>query len=580
MMTEIIKLIYLIIIFHFCLFIPGYLISRKSDLSDVIKLVNSISLSIFIIFLVSFVLYVFELEAIVYVLFSLCLVVATVWMRKELFAFFRSPPVKPLVRYYGIFILWVFLLTTVIKHYSGGGWFGDWDEHYQRSLFFRDLYPLDTVFTGGWLLTARPPLHNVVASFFLNHVGNQFYYYQAASVLLNAVVFFGAYVVFAVYMKERGSDVSVGVPILALFLSLNPSVLVNVTYSWTRALTNFFVLYSLALFYLSAKKNDNYLRRLSYVNMGLAVLTHYSAVPFLMGLMLIDLYSVLRGQLAMKRAVINVGIFLAVISPWFAFALYHYGLRITFGSNSTVLDSSALGTWENLLKIWKNITSTILPHFLRHVPELYQQKHLLGYIRDYAFLVYQVNFLFMLGSIGWLIVLISFVKGSVFSFMNGEREEPLLLWSFFILVITMGIAVHGSYDAFGVGHICLQPLAILGVVYLAANFQEYNKYIKVLLCGGLFIDSLFGVLLQFWMQHYGFSDVVAINRYDFVLGQSVTNNVIYKAERGYDFIADLNYSAFITVSLSIILIAWIICLIGFHQSRLKRINADEARSIF
>ena len=566
-MAEIIKFISLIFIFPFCLFIPGYLISRKSDLPDVIKLVNSISLSIFIIFLVSFVLYIFEIEVIVYVLFSLSLVVAAVWMRKELFNFLSSQPVKTLVTYYGIFVLWIFLLTTVIKHYSGGGWFGDWDEHYQRSLFFRDLYPLNTAFTGDWLLTARPPLYNVVASFFLNHIGNQFYYYQATSILLNTVVFFGACVAFAVYMKEKGSDVSAGLPILVLFLSLNPSVLVNITYSWTRALTNFFILYSLTLFYLSAKKNDNFLRRLSYFNMGLAVLTHYSAVPYLMGLMVIDLYFVLRGQFAMKRAFINVGIFLAVISPWFIFALYHYGTSITFGSNSTVLDSSALGTGENLLKIWKNTISTFIPHFLRQVPELYQQKHLLGYIRDYTFLVYQVNLLFMLGSIGWLIVLISFAKGSAFTFMNGERERPFLLWAFFILVVIMGIAVNGSYDYFGVGHICLQPLAILGVVYLAANYQEYNKYIKVLLCGGLFIDSLFGVLLHFWMQHYSFSDVVAINRYDFVLGESVTNNVIYKAEKGYDFIADLNYSAYITVSLITILIAWIVYLIRSHQNR-------------
>jgi len=566
-MVDIAKLVYLIFIFPFCLFIPGYLISRKSNLPDVIRMVNFISLSIFIIFLVSLVFYIFEFEAIVYVIFSLALVVAAVWKRKGLSDFLGSQPIKSVVTCYGIFVLWVFLLSTFIKHYSGGGWFGDWDEHYQRTLFFKDLYPLDTIFTGGWLLTARPPLYNVVASFFLNHLGNQFYYYQATSVFLNTLVFFGAYAAFAVYRKERGSDFSAGLPVLVLFLALNPSVLVNVTYSWTRALTNFFVLYSLTLFYLSARNNDHLLRRLSYFNIGVAVLTHYSAVPYLVGLMLLDVYFVARGRLTVKSALVNVGIFLAVISPWFLFALYHYGPSITFGSNSTVLDSSGLGTWENLLKIWNNIISTFIPHFLRKVPDLYRQKYLLGHIRDYAFLVYQVNFLFMIGSVGWLIVLISSVKGSALTLMSGEREKLLLLWSFFLLVILVGVAVHGSYDPFGVGHICLQPLAILCIVYLAANFKGYNKYVKAFLCGGLFIDLLFGVLLHFWMQHYSFNDFVEINRYGLVFGENITSDIIYKAKKGYVFIADLSFSTSITVLIMTILIALLIYLVRCHQDR-------------
>jgi large-conductance mechanosensitive channel len=119
-----------------------------------------------------------------------------------------------------------------------------------------------------------------------------------------------------------------------------------------------------------------------------------------------------------------------------------------------------------------------------------------------------------------------------------------------------------------------QPI-ILGAVYLAGNFQAFNKYIKILLCGGLFIDSLWGVLLHFWIQHYTLDDLIAINKDGFILGQNVALNVLYNAQSGYAFIADLNYSAFITAVLATLLTAWIIYLIWSRRAKLETTDGEE-----
>jgi len=59
-------------------------------------------------------------------------------------------------------LIWTLTILSMIRHYSGGGWGGDWLEHFQRTLFFLHHFPKETPIIGGYLLPAGPPMMNLL----------------------------------------------------------------------------------------------------------------------------------------------------------------------------------------------------------------------------------------------------------------------------------------------------------------------------------------------------------------------------------------------------------------------------------
>ena len=258
-----------------------------------------------------------------------------------------------------------------------------------------------------------PPLYNVVLSFFQMHITNDFLPYQIACVLLNTVVFMGAYAAFHALGGARSKNVGFGMLALTLLLCANPSLIQNVTYVWTRALANFFIVCSLVLFILSERQNDPSLRRMAYLHMAIGALAHYSAFPYLVALVAADFFLSVKKDWKILEPAKNMAIFSTFFAPWVIFALVKFGAQATFGANSTVIDSSSMGPCQNVVKIFTNTVNTFVPHPLRgafdgttffldlngtptsHTSPLF-------YLREYFFLIYQTNFLFMLGySDGW-----------------------------------------------------------------------------------------------------------------------------------------------------------------------------------
>lgn len=548
------KIACLLLLFPVCAFVPGYLFTRKSRLPEELKLIQSISLSIMTIYLFAFLFYLLKFNWLPYGLLSALFLISAIAMRGEIFKLFSTPAVKNILVSYAIFTLWVLILLLCIRNYSGGDWWGDWQEHYERSLFFKDHSPLDVKFIGTWMLPARPPLYNVVVSFFLKLLGSEFYIYQATSVMLNSLVFFGACSALYVYAKRRQIKSANNLFIMTLLLCFNPSVVQNITFLWTRPLTTFFVIYSLALYVMAIMENNLCLRRLSYLNMGLATLTHYSAVPYLFGIVLMDLYFMVTRRVSLKESMANAGIFLMAFSTWIIFSLYHYGHKVTFGSNSTVSDSSVFGVKQTMLIICGNLVNTFIPHSLRSESlfknYLYSPDTIISYMRDYFFLTYQTNFFFLFGSFGWLIVLCFLVKSTIAMTKEGGTENAGLLWGFLVFVVTLGIAVQARPAPFGVAHICLQPIAILGLAYVAVNYVHCHRYVRCLLWIFVAIDLTAGILLQIWMEHY-------VNE----VSEAAT-------EIGYKFMADTDYAAYflaLLVLCLLLLVTYVVKMMTNHK---------------
>jgi len=62
--------------------------------------------------------------------------------------------------------------------------------------------------------------------------------------------------------------------------------------------------------------------------------------------------------------------------------------------------------------------------------------------------------------------------------------------------------VHGSRGEWGLAHICLQPLVILGLAFLAAAWHSLGRTWRWVLISGAVLDFAFGIALQFSIQGF------------------------------------------------------------------------------
>jgi len=126
----------------------------------------------------------------------------------------------------------------------------------------------------------------------------------------------------------------------------------------------------------------------------------------------------------------------------------------------------------------------------------------LYFLRDYFFYLYQVSLIPAVGILSGLVLLGHFARR--ISFARKYTPNEGTLWTLWVLVVVcLGIAVVGTYDPIGLVHICLQPLILLGVVYLVAIFPTLSRIVKGTVIFGLAVDFLAGVALHFHLQNAG-----------------------------------------------------------------------------
>jgi len=188
--------------------------------------------------------------------------------------------------------------------------------------------------------------------------------------------------------------------------------------------------------------------------------------------------------------------------PWFGWSLAVYGWRATLASNTTVAGAAGVSAAETLERIGANLVSTLVPHPLRpaasaEMRAVFAQASPLGHLRDYTFLLYQVNAVAAMGSAGGLIVLVLLFR-RLRSSVRSERR----FWAFLLLgMLVLGVAVVSQSDTFGLAHVCLQPLLLLGVVFLAASLPDLPRWVRGLALAGWLVDFALGVLLHFGLEN-------------------------------------------------------------------------------
>ena len=509
----------LLLLLPVCSFAPGFFFIRKLRWNPLEKLCGSIGLSLILLYLASWAIYCagprgdnIPIHRAPFVAVALvCAAMGTVcW--KDILRLLRTSPVKHALAGFGFLLLWTAVLAAIIRNFSGALWFGDWLEHFQRSLFFLRHFPAGVEIFPGYVLPARPPMMNVWTSFFLALTGDRFEIFEAVFLYLNLLLFLPCYLIMPALGKRARRRTW---PLVLLFAS-SPLVMQNTTYTWTKAAAAFYVVLALWFYLAGWRKRDNVRTTVAFLALAAGLVVHYSAGPYVAIVTLHYLIRVFPRRAHKWRELAAIATLCGfLVGTWVIWSIAVYGGRITFASNTTVTSSRqyAGSTFE---KIASNMFDTIVPVVVRD-PDLldrFSGQRFEGKIRDWFFLFYQVNAIFAMGLVGGPLVLWFTYRAwrrqppqrPKSRSKRDARKAPQILapvspgqrfWQVLIAAgVVLGVAVVGERDPLGVGHLTLLSLQVVGLAMLAAVAPWRRGILTLLILAGCAVDFSFGVWLH------------------------------------------------------------------------------------
>jgi hypothetical protein len=483
-----------------CSFAPGFLAVRRLPWRPVEKICGALAASLIAVYLLAFSVYCFApgSETGVFRAAACAMAGIVIWQWRDIRNLARSFGARQALLGFGFLLVWSFLALGIIRNYSGAGWTTDWIEHFQRSLFFLYHLPALTAIAGGsYILPARPPMMNLLAAFFMAQTGDRFEIYQIVLTFLNLLAFFPCCLLLHAMTKGGRAPY---LALVALF-ALNPMLMQNAWYSWTKLFAAFFVLTALAFYLAGLRKRDMPRMLTAFLCLAAGLLVHYSAGPylvFLAGHYLLTAFSGRSKRLAELTAIaFCCGLLLAT---WFGWSIRQYGVHATVASNTSVTSSqqyqgSAIG------KIEGNLWDTIVPPILRDPGALarFDQPNGWGELRDCFFSLYQTNLVFALGLIGGPFVLWLLFRG--FRGAQSKVSGRYFWLAFLPTIIVLGIAVVGERDTIGLAHLTLLPIVALGITLLAASFPS-SRTAAMFLLAGCIADFALGIFLQVRVENF------------------------------------------------------------------------------
>jgi len=470
-------------------------------------LCGAVALSCFVWYLEAFAIYALDLSPRWAYVSTTLAVAALVACARDLRRLWRHHDVRATLLAFPALVAWLLLMLLLLRNYSGANWYGDWYEHFERAVFFADHKPLNTIFLDRYVLPARPPMMNLLAAQIFWQVDTRFELLQVVFAYLNALVMLPC----VLLAPSLVAGTRRRAWLIAGLLALSPTFMQNGTFTWTKAFAGFYTLTALAL-YLSAWRRRDAGRMMAAVAcMSVAMLVHYSAIPFLLFLGGHYLLCLFRDRPHKWRELFgSAAAGAAIFFTWLGWSLHNYGIRHTFGSNTAVTASAEFTFGDNLLKVAHNIVNTLVPFPLRgplvagpaYDPRYPPQG--LAYVRDWFFRIYQTSFPAMLG-IGGLLIVVWILAGMVVRRTRDGRQRRYAFWMSLVFVTTVvGIAVNGEYDYFGNAHICLQPLAALGLTVAAVGLPHVPTPVRIAAILGLLVDAALGVVLHVHLLQYTF----------------------------------------------------------------------------
>jgi hypothetical protein len=487
-----------LVILSVCAFAPGFFFLRRRRWSPLEILCGSVALSLLMLWLAGWTLYVFLPGAWRAGSFVITLVSAGLgalaWPDAR--KLFRTARVRSVLTAFGFLLLWTLVILATVHHFSGGTWFGDWLEHFQRTLVFLHHMPAATEIFGGYRIPSRPPLAHIIAAFVMAQTQDSFEIYQLVFAFLTILMFLPCCLMLPLVARPW----KFGVLPLVCFFALSPVIMVNATFPGTKPITPFFVVTAVAFYLRGWKKNDRVRMSLAFGAAAGGSLAHYSGIPYALFLGVHYLLAVFPHRAQRWKELASIAGAAAVpLFAWFGWCIAWFGAHGTFTAvaNASVVYGHA---YEGgfFLKFILNLVDAIVPHLVRDpaLVHAWGQPNVLGYIRDNTFLFYQMSLIFTMGLIGGPLVYWFLVRALR---RRGEAERNFWL-ALVLFSVLANFALHGERDPFGVAHITLISMMALGLTLLAANFTK-RRSVALLIVAGCAIDFSLGVWLQTRIEH-------------------------------------------------------------------------------
>lgn len=494
------------------------------------KFAGSFGVSFFLFYLIGFSGYIFKQQAFQFnvvflipiILISIIiLLIKSAVTRQELFQ---------LGAFFCCFIIVVFF-QTFLPIYSGGLWSFDWWEHYQRSIFYLDKLPLSTHF-GPYLLTARPPVFNVVSFFFQSFIGRDFWQFQIISTLLNVTLLLPCYLLVKQFSQKKSAFLFAFV---TLFFLLNPSFIIETTFTWSKAITASYVLlglYCYLRFFITTTASYLFFTALF---LGIGQLTHYSATPYIIIIFSHLLFkTVTTISVPWKKLGIFTGIFFLTICSWYLWAIANFGLHETFFGNTTFQQNYS--TVQQLLYKEINMTSkTLLPllspgymHYINTQSSLWVK------IYDGTFAIYATT---VPGQITMALCFVLF-----FMRKKIKRHTSFLLY-FCLVGIMLGIIVTPGIWPTGIAQATMLPISSLLISLALAYHFSLRKKNRKLFYGLLFcsiLEACIGIGLRLFIFRHDLNPSYFMHDKNVKVVQEHKGNYLLKKKSDLQFLYDVS----------------------------------------
>jgi hypothetical protein len=280
---------------------------------------------------------------------------------------------------------------------------------------------------------------------------------------------------------------------------MNPLFVQNTTFAWTKLPAAFLILLALYCYVEGVRRAEPRLRTLAAAGLGAAVLTHYSAGPYVLGLGLAHfaLYRGRWGDGGFWRETAGLALTLGALpATWFGWSVAQFGAATTFGSNTTIMGNPRLAvSWW--YKAAGNLYNTLVPHPLASEANGFlAQSSPWASWRDFFFNLYQVNLPWALGGVGCVVV----VRALARAWRDGNAGVRGPVAAALALTAVAGVIVNGDLDPHGTAHVCLQPLVLGGAAVIAAGWPGLPAGWRRALALGWAFDFCAGIALHFANQ--------------------------------------------------------------------------------
>ncbi len=512
--------------------LPGWALIRRTRLDPPSQLLAASMVSLFFVYLCEVTVYMFGASrlTVAAVVVSACLASGI----DALVALRRSTGWHAFFPWSGIALwlalsLWMLALQCQIAVYGFPGCYGDWFEHYERTLLFVEQRPPSTQFLVDFALPARGPLFNAVAAWVVAAFGQHDYWcFQIVATVLNAypVVAFALLLRAVARFEERAANLAS----LAVWATFPLFVVMLELYTWSKSLSLGFIFGALYLYIRGVRCDRPWMACAALPALGAGFLVHYLVFPYAVVLFLALVAAAYQRRWPWRAVGVSLAASGLVVGSWFVYLFSVFGLRDTLTANATVGSvfvqrlAGARSTPPAYASVFAlNLLATVvppeampaslIPESLRRFPLNDVQVTVdpqTGWLSSrevagptvYRVLVRQPN---LFSALGWtgelaLVLAVAWYLLGKWRGISTERLRPgAAFWLFFfVAAIPLNVATIRWYCYLGTVTLNLYALVALLWVFVCSQLVRMPNAVRWLVAGLVVAES--AIVTAMWLS--------------------------------------------------------------------------------